>query len=66
MTAAALDVPIDRMRELRPFAAAVSDTGTAPMISAGIDEYDSPTPAPMIMPPTTIIHTEDDRKYTNV
>jgi hypothetical protein len=35
-TALETEVPSDRMRELRLFAAAVSETGTAPVTSAGI------------------------------
>ncbi|MEV6208470.1 hypothetical protein [Kitasatospora sp. NPDC051914] len=35
-TAAEVEVPIERIRLLSPFAAAVSEAGTADMISAGI------------------------------
>lgn len=35
-TALEIDVPMARISVLRLFAAAVSDTGTAPMINAGI------------------------------
>ena len=46
MTALDTDVPIERIRVLRPLAAPVSDAGTAPMISAGSEEYARPMPAP--------------------
>ena len=36
MTALETEVPIDRISVLSPLAAAVSDSGTAPMISAGM------------------------------
>ena len=48
MTALEVAVPTARIRELRPFADAVSVTGTAPMISEGMAAYATPTPAPMI------------------
>ena len=38
MTALDTDVPMDRIRVLRPLAAPVSDGSTAPMISAGSEE----------------------------
>ncbi len=38
MTALDTDVPMDRIRVLRPLAAPVSEAGTAPMISAGREE----------------------------
>ena len=37
MTAAPIVVPSERMRVLKPFAAAVSERGTAPMMIAGIE-----------------------------
>lgn len=45
-TALADDVPIDRMRVLRLFAAPVSDAGTAPMMRAGMAPKVKPMPAP--------------------
>ncbi len=47
-TALDTDVPIERISVLSPFAAPVSDAGTAPTISAGSEEYASPMPAPRI------------------
>ena len=44
ITALEIDVPSDRARALMPLAAAVSDTGTAALISAGIEAYAKPTP----------------------
>lgn len=44
ITAAAKDVPIERIRALKLFADAVSDWGTALMMSAGIAPYAKPTP----------------------
>ncbi len=38
ITALDTDVPMERIRVLRPFAAPVSEAGTAPTISAGSEE----------------------------
>ncbi len=38
MTALDTEVPMERIRVLRPLAAPVSEAGTAPMISAGSEE----------------------------
>ena len=46
ITALDTEVPIDRIRVFRPLAAPVSDGSTAPMISAGSEEYARPMPAP--------------------
>jgi hypothetical protein len=48
ITALEVDVPTERISAFRPFADAVSVTGTEPMISAGMAAYAMPTPAPMI------------------
>ena len=37
--------------------------GTAPMIKAGMAEYESPTPAPMNIPATATCQTLDTVKY---
>ena len=57
MTAADVEVPMERMREFRPLAAAVSVRGTAPRISAGIAAKPMPIPAPMIMQTTVTCQT---------
>src|SRR3954464_9700410 len=44
ITALEIDGPSDRASALMPFAAAVSDTGTAALISDGIDANAKPTP----------------------
>ncbi len=44
-TAAETEVPSERIRLLKLFAEAVSESGTALMISAGIAPYARPTPA---------------------
>src|SRR5690606_33088151 len=44
ITALEIDVPSDRASAFNPLAAAVSDTGTAALISAGSDENANPTP----------------------
>lgn len=54
ITALDTDVPIDRIRVFRPLAAPVSDGSTAPMISAGSEEYASPIPAPSTTAITTV------------
>lgn len=54
ITALDTDVPIDRIRVFRPLAAPVSDGSTAPMISAGSEEYASPMPAPSTTAITTV------------
>ncbi len=46
ITALDTEVPIERIRVLSPLAAPVSEASTAPMISAGSEEYASPMPAP--------------------
>src|SRR5215210_6987309 len=57
--ALATDVPMDRIRVLRLFAAAVSLAGTAPMIRAGIEPYVKPMPAPITQETITRCHTSD-------
>ncbi len=57
MTAAEVDVPMERIREFRPLAAPVSVTGTAPMISAGMAANARPTPALTIMEETMTCQT---------
>ena len=42
-------MPNDRASALIPLAAAVSDIGTAALMSAGNDEYANPTPRLMTM-----------------
>lgn len=54
MTALDSEVPIDRISVFRPLAAPVSDASTAPMISAGSEEYASPIPAPSTTAITTV------------
>lgn len=44
VTAAAKDVLIERVREVKLFADAVSDRAPAPMTSAGIAPWAKPTP----------------------
>src|SRR5690242_11765967 len=51
------EVPMERIRVLRLFAAAVSDAGTAPMMSAGIEPYVKPMPAPMTQETSTKCRT---------
>ncbi len=46
ITALDTEVPIERIRVFSPLAAPVSDGSTAPMISAGSEEYARPMPAP--------------------
>ncbi len=53
-----MDVPIDRIRVLRPLAAPVSPAGTALMMSVGIAEYAIPTPVPMTAEMMAICQTE--------
>ena len=45
-TADAVEVPTERIRVLRPLAAAVRSVGTARMIRSGSEPYASATPAP--------------------
>ncbi len=54
MTALDTDVPIERIRVLRPLAALVSDGSTAPTIRAGSEEYARPMPAPTITEMITV------------
>ena len=57
--ALAQDVPMDRIRVFRLFAAAVSDAGTAPMMSAGMEPYVNPMPAPITEETSTRCQTSD-------
>ncbi|MFL6118987.1 hypothetical protein [Actinophytocola sp.] len=52
-------MPIARISVLRLLAAAVSVTGTAPMIRAGIAPYARPMPAPITAETSTSCRTAD-------
>ena len=57
MTAAAIVEPSVRITELNPFAAAVSEAGTACMMSVGIAAYAKPTPNPTAVATSTACQT---------
>ena len=61
MTADEPVVPSERIRELKPFAAAFSVAGTAPMIKAGMEPNARPMPIP-----TTRLHTENSTRVVKI
>ena len=61
-TVLASEVPMERTRELRPLADAVSVIGTEDMISVGIAAKASAVPIPTSVEPTTTASTESAQK----